>query len=113
MLCSRAATIVATFAFLLAGCGSATDASAPAASPQDKLEPGACVELSNASLDLGTSTSAEEAESAANVFEKYHPSADAQEGIDHLVQAGGVTFDGTDFDMISRIDAWVREVCPE
>lgn len=113
MFSTRAATIFATFAFLLAGCGSDTEASAPASAPDNKLDASACTELTDANLDLATATTAEQAKAAADVFSRYQPSADAQQGIDHVVAAGGVKFDDADLKMISNIDAWVSEVCPE
>jgi hypothetical protein len=105
--------IAATFALLLAGCGGA-EQQAAAPSAADKLDAGACADLTNANLDLATATSGQAAQAAADVFGRYDPPADVRESIDHVVKAGGVKFDGPDFDLINdHIDPWVAEVCPE
>ena len=102
--------ILAAFALLVAGCGDDGQVSAPSV---DTLDAGACTDLTNANLDLATATSGEDARAAADVFGRYDPPADVQESIDHIVEAGGVKFDGPDFDKFKdHIDPWVREVCP-
>lgn len=108
---SRAVTVVATLSLLLTGCGSATEEPAAA---QNTLDHSACADLSNANLDLATAQTGEAAQAAADVFGKYNPPANVRESIDHIVTAGGVRFDGPDFDLLNdHIDPWVSEVCPE
>lgn len=101
------------FALLLTGCGGGADQSQPEAAPQNKLEPAACAELTTANLDLAMATTGPEAQKASDVFRRYDAPAKVTEAIDRVVAAGGVTFDGADFDAYNQnIDAWVREVCP-
>jgi guanyl-specific ribonuclease Sa len=105
----RSLAVTAAFAFLLTGCGSESSSDAAAKT----LDASACAELSDANVNLATATTADEAKAAADVFGKYDPPADAKEAIDRIVAAGGVKFDGSDFDTIKdHIDPWVNEVCP-
>ena len=111
----RVTATVAALTVLLSGCGSDTGdsgATAEAAQP-NTLDATSCAELTDAKLNLAVATDAEQAQAAADVFGKYDPPADTVEAIDTVVAAGGVKFDGSDFDMINdHIDSWVREVCP-
>jgi hypothetical protein len=104
--------VAAAFAFLLTGCGSDAQPSSSDAA-EKTLDASACAELSDANVNLATATNADEAKAAADVFGKYDPPSDAKEAIDHIVAAGGVKFDGSDFDIIKdHIDPWVQKVCP-
>ena len=111
----RIVTVAAAIALLLTGCGSDTDAQQSTdRAGSATLDSAACSNLSDANLDLATATSGEQARAAAGVFGEYSPPADVQDAIDHIVEAGGVKFDGPDFDLVTdHIDPWVREVCPE
>ena len=102
------------FALLLTGCGSDAEQPAPDAAPKNTLDARACADLTTANLDLATAQTGEDARTAADVLGAFTPPADVQEAIDHIVAAGGVKFDGADFDLFNdHIDPWVRDVCPE
>lgn len=129
---------VAVFAFLAPGCASneptigdtpATTAASEADAgqsptkdaapstvadpPPQTLGPDACVDLTAANLDLAVADNAEEAQKPADVFGRYDPPASVQEAIDHFVETGGVQYGDPDYDEFnSRIDEWVKAVCP-
>jgi PBP1b-binding outer membrane lipoprotein LpoB len=129
-------TVVAASALLLAGCGGSkpttnspssasssdksssaesttAEASAPEAAPQAPLDPSACTDVTGANLDLAVAKNTEDAKKAADVFAKYNPPPDVQEAIDHFVSTEGAQFDDPDYDKFnSRIDEWVKVVCP-
>ncbi|WP_319447509.1 MULTISPECIES: hypothetical protein [unclassified Mycobacterium] len=129
-------TVVAAFALLLAGCGgskpttnspssssssdtsssaesTAAEASAPAAAPQAPLDPSACTDVTGANLDLAVAKNTEDAKKAADIFAKYNPPPDVQEAIDHFVSTQGAQFDDPDYEKFNtRIDEWVKVVCP-
>jgi PBP1b-binding outer membrane lipoprotein LpoB len=129
-------TVVAASALLLAGCGGSkpttnspssasssdksssaesttAEASAPEAAPQAPLDPSACTDVTGANLDLAVAKNTEDAKKAADVFAKYYPPPDVQEAIDHFVSTEGAQFDDPDYDKFnSRIDEWVKVVCP-
>jgi hypothetical protein len=129
-------TVVAAAALLLAGCGgskpttnspssasstdtsstaesTAADSSAAAAAPQESLDPSACTDVTGANLDLAVATNAEDAKKAADIFAKYNPPPDVQEAIDHFVSTQGAQFDDPDYEKFNtRIDEWVKVVCP-
>jgi hypothetical protein len=111
----RIVAVVAAFAVLLTGCGSGKDEAASSSAPaQNKMDAGACTDLTNANLDLATATNNADAQKAADVFGKYNPPGDVSEAVAQIVTAGGVKFDGSDFELYNdHIDAWVRDVCPE
>jgi PBP1b-binding outer membrane lipoprotein LpoB len=129
-------TVVAASALLLAGCGGSkpstnspssasssdksssaesttAEASAPEAAPQAPLDPSACTDVTGANLDLAVAKNTEDAKKAADVFAKYNPPPDVQEAIDHFVSTEGAQFDDPEYDKFnSRIDEWVKVVCP-
>jgi PBP1b-binding outer membrane lipoprotein LpoB len=129
-------TVVAASALLLAGCGGSkpstnspssasssdksssaesttAEASAPEAAPQAPLDPSACTDVTGANLDLAVAKNTEDAKKAADIFAKYNPPPDVQEAIDHFVSTQGAQFDDPDYDKFnSRIDEWVKVVCP-
>ena len=111
----RIVTVAAALALVLTACGSDADApTSTEAAGAATLDSAACANLTDANLDLATATSGEQARAAAGVFGEYSPPADVQDAVDHIVEAGGVKFDGPDFDLVTdHIDPWVREVCPE
>jgi hypothetical protein len=128
--------VVATSALLLAGCGgskpttnssssSATsdtsssaesttaDASAAEGAPQAPLDPSACTDVTGANLDLAVAKTTEDAKKAADIFAKYNPPPEVQEAIDHFVSTQGAQFDDPQYaEFNSRIDEWVKVVCP-
>jgi hypothetical protein len=93
-------------------------ASTPADTPSTqasgaKLDADACVAVTQANLDLSTANNHDDAQKAADTFEKYSPPADVQEAVDHFVQTNGAQFDDPDYDKYNkRIDEWVKQVCP-
>jgi PBP1b-binding outer membrane lipoprotein LpoB len=129
-------TVVAASALLLAGCGGSkpttnspssasssdksssaesttAEASAPEAAPQAPLDPSACTDVTGANLDLAVAKNTEDAKKAADIFAKYNPPPDVQEAIDHFVSTQGAQFDDPDYAKFnSRIDEWVKVVCP-
>jgi hypothetical protein len=129
-------TIVAASALLLAGCGGSkptttspssssgsdksssaesttAEASAPEGAPPAPLDPSACTDVTGANLDLAVAKNTEDAKKAADIFAKYNPPPDVQEAIDHFVSTQGAQFDDPDYDKFnSRIDEWVKVVCP-
>jgi hypothetical protein len=128
--------VVATSALLLAGCGgskpttnspssasssdksssvasTAAESSAAEAAPQESLDPSACTDVAGANLDLAVANNAEDAKKAADIFAKYNPPPDVQEAIDHFVSTEGAQFDDPDYqEFNTRIDEWVKVVCP-
>ncbi|MDT5079278.1 MAG: hypothetical protein QOJ80_3915 [Mycobacterium sp.] len=129
-------TVVAASALLLAGCGggkptnnapssasstatsssaesTTAESSAAAAAPQAPLDPSACTDVAGANLDLAVAKNAEDAKKAADIFAKYNPPPDVQEAIDHFVSTQGAQFDDPDYEKFNtRIDEWVKVVCP-
>lgn len=128
--------VVAAFALLLSGCGgskvtvnsstakssaekssseesTSQEPTSTQAGPQETLDPSACTDLTGANLDLAVATTAEDAKKAADIFAKYNPPPDVQEAVDHFVGTEGAQFDDPDFDKFNtRIDEWVKVVCP-
>jgi hypothetical protein len=83
------------------------------AQPQETLDPSACTDVTGANLNLAIATTAEDAKKAADVLAKYDPPPDVQEAIDHFVGTNGAQSDDPDYDKFnSRIDDWVKAVCP-
>jgi hypothetical protein len=129
-------TVVAASALLLAGCGGSkpttnspssasssdksssaesttAEASAPEAAPQAPLDPSGCTDVTGANLDLAVAKNTEDAKKAADIFAKYNPPPDVQEAIDHFVSTEGAQFDDPDYqEFNTRIDEWVKAVCP-
>ena len=94
---------------------SASEANTPSAkdAPSAPLGADACVEVTQANLDLAAANSKDAARAAADILEKYNPPADAKEAIEHFVGTGGAQIDDPDFDKYNkRVDQWVKEVCP-
>jgi hypothetical protein len=86
-----------------------SDESAPVAT----LDSSACVEVTQANLDLATASNKDDARKPADILEKYNPPASVREAIEHFVQTGGAQFDDPDFDKYNKlIDNWVKQVCP-
>lgn len=132
----RIVAVVAAFALLLSGCGgsnvtsnsptakssaetSSSDKStseehtSTEAEPQETLDHSACTDVTGANLDLAVANTAEDAQKAADIFAKYNPPPDVQEAIDHFVGTEGAQFDDPDYGKFnSRIDDWLKGICP-
>ena len=132
----RIVAVIAAVALLLSGCGgsnvtsnsptakssaetSSSDEStseehtSTEAEPQETLDPSACTDVTGANLDLAVANTAEDAQKAADIFAKYNPPPDVQEAIDHFVGTEGAQFDDPDYGKFnSRIDAWLKGICP-
>jgi hypothetical protein len=92
--------------------GTAEESSA-AIAPQAPLGSEGCIDVTSANLDLAVADNADEARAAADVFARFGPPASVVEALEHFVGTGGVQFDDPDFDEYNtRIDDWVRAVCP-
>jgi hypothetical protein len=92
--------------------GSVEDGSA-AIGPQEPLGPEGCIDVTGANLNLAVADSADEARAAADIFAKFDPPASVTEALQHFVGTGGVHLDDPDFDEHNtRIDDWVKAVCP-
>jgi hypothetical protein len=129
-------TVVAILALLLAGCGGSkpttnspssasisdksssaesttAESSAAGAAPQAPLDPSACTDVTGANLDLAVAKNTEDAKKAADIFAKYNPPPDVREAIDHFVSTQGAQFADPDYEKFNtRIDEWVKVVCP-
>ena len=78
-----------------------------------RLDGEACVEVTQANLDLSAASNAQDARTAADVLEKYTPSASARDAIEHFVQTGGAQFDDPGYKKNNdALDTWVHQVCP-
>jgi hypothetical protein len=132
----RIVAVIAAVALLLSGCGgsnvtsnsptakssaetSSSDEStseehtSTEAEPQETLDPSACTDVTGANLDLAVANTAEDAQKAADIFAKYNPPPDVQEAIDHFVGTEGAQFDDPDYGKFnSRIDDWLKGICP-
>jgi hypothetical protein len=133
---ARLVAVAGAAALILAGCSSpkvtfitptpATNTSTVAAQPTEsssaptdddaagtRLDGEACVEVTQANLDLSAASNAQDARTAADVLEKYTPSASARDAIEHFVQTGGAQFDDPGYKKFNdALDAWVHQVCP-
>jgi PBP1b-binding outer membrane lipoprotein LpoB len=132
----RIVAVIAAVALLLSGCGGSNVTSnsptakssaetssseestseehtSTEAEPQETLDPSACTDVTGANLDLAVANTAEDAQKAADIFAKYNPPPDVQEAIDHFVGTEGAQFDDPDYGKFnSRIDEWVKGICP-
>ncbi|WP_055399271.1 MULTISPECIES: hypothetical protein [unclassified Mycobacterium] len=96
--------------------------SAAAPSPQagssqaaaaDRLDPSACVEITQANLDLATATNADAARKAGDAFEKYDLPGSVKEAVEHFVGTRGAQFDDPQYDKYNgAIEGWIKQVCP-
>lgn len=94
------------------GTGGAEESSA-ALAPQAPLGSEGCIDVTSANLNLAVADNAEEARAAADVIAGFNPPASVIEALEHFVATGGVQFDDPEFNEFnSRIDNWVKAVCP-
>lgn len=71
------------------------------------------MDVTSANLNLAVADNAEEARAAADVIAGFNPPASVIEALEHFVATGGVQFDDPEFNEFnSRIDNWVKAVCP-
>jgi hypothetical protein len=78
-----------------------------------KLDANACMDVTGANLDLATATNHDAARKAADTFEKYGPTADVKDAVEHFVGTNGAQVDDPDYDKYNKlIDGWVKQVCP-
>lgn len=123
---------IASAALVVAGCSSTKtvvqppaskpSSSATSAAPQAgssqavaaaRLDPSACVEVTQANLDLATATNADAARKAGDAFEKYDLPAPVKEAVEHFVGTRGAQFDDPQYDKYNNaIEGWVKQVCP-
>lgn len=125
---------IASVALVMAGCSTtkptvptpaASKSSSSAAAPSQEagssetaaaaepLDGSACVEITQANLDLAVATNAADAKKAGDAFEKYDLPAPVKEAVDHFVGTGGAQFDDPDYDKYDgAIEQWVKQVCP-
>ncbi|MGX9791807.1 hypothetical protein [Mycobacterium sp. MMS18-G62] len=77
------------------------------------MDGSACVEITQANLDLATATDADAARKAGDTFEKYDLPAAVKEAVEHFVGTGGAQFDDPDYDKYNNaIENWIKQVCP-
>jgi hypothetical protein len=133
---TRLVAVAGAAALVLAGCSSpkititpptsVTNTSAVAAQPTEsssaptvdeaggtRLDGEGCVAVTQANLDLTAASNTQDARSAADILEKYTPSASARDAIEHFVQTGGAQFDDPGYKRFNdALDSWVHQVCP-
>jgi hypothetical protein len=133
---TRLVAVAGAAVLVLAGCSSpkititpptsATNTSAVAAQPTEsssaptvddaggtRLDGEGCVEVTQANLDLSAASNTQDARTAADILEKYTPSASARDAIEHFVQTGGAQFDDPGYKRFNdALDSWVHQVCP-
>jgi hypothetical protein len=73
----------------------------------------ACVDITQANVDLATASDAGAARTAGDLFEKYDPPSQVKDAIEHFVSTKGAQFDDPDYDKYNNaIEAWIKQVCP-
>jgi len=83
------------------------------AAASEPLDGSACVEITQANLDLAVASDADAAHKAGDAFEKYDLPAPVKEAVEHFVGTGGAQFDDPDYDKYNNaIESWVKQVCP-
>jgi hypothetical protein len=88
----------------------ASSSEAPAGTP---LGADACVEITQANLDLATATNADDARKAGEAFTKYDLPASVNDAVQHFVGTGGAQFDDPQYDKYNNaIESWIKQVCP-
>jgi hypothetical protein len=87
--------------------------SSETAAAGEPLGGNACVEITQANLDLATATDADAAHKAGDAFEKYDLPAPVKEAVEHFVGTGGAQFDDPQYDKYNNaIESWIKQVCP-
>lgn len=83
------------------------------AAASEPLDGSACVEITQANLDLAVASDADAAHKSGDAFEKYDLPAPVKEAVEHFVGTGGAQFDDPDYDKYNNaIESWVKQVCP-
>lgn len=89
------------------------DSSSPAADAAEPLGSDACVEITQANLDLATASDQDAARKAGAAFEKYDLPEPVKDAVDHFVGTGGAQFDDPQYDKYNNaIEGWIKQVCP-
>lgn len=87
--------------------------SSETAAAGEPLDGNACVEITQANLDLATATDADAAHKAGDAFEKYDLPAPVKDAVEHFVGTGGAQFDDPQYDKYNNaIESWIKQVCP-
>jgi hypothetical protein len=87
--------------------------SSETAAASEPLDANACVEITQANVDLATATDADAAHKAGDAFEKYDLPASVKDAVEHFVGTGGAQFDDPDYDKYNNaIEGWIKQVCP-
>jgi hypothetical protein len=77
------------------------------------LDPQACVDITQANLDLATASDEGAARTAGDLFEKYNPPSQVKDAIEHFVGTKGAQLTDPDYDKYNNtIESWVKQVCP-
>src|SRR6476660_4128612 len=66
--------------------------SSETAAASEPLDANACVEITQANVDLATATDADAAHKAGDAFEKYDLPASVKDAVEHFVGTGGAQF---------------------
>ncbi|MUL76860.1 hypothetical protein [Mycolicibacterium sp. CBMA 226] len=83
------------------------------ATPAARLDASACVEITQANLDLAVASNSDAARTAGNTFEKYDLPGDVKDAVEHFVSTGGAQFDDPKYDKFNKaIESWIKQVCP-
>jgi len=87
--------------------------SSETAAASEPLDANACVEITQANVDLATATDADAAHKAGDAFEKYDLPASVKDAVEHFVGTDGAQFDDPDYDKYNNaIEGWIKQVCP-
>jgi hypothetical protein len=133
---SRQAAVLAA-ALLLAGCSgdkqpaqattskSSTPAPNPSAAPSTpeagappsptsrQLDGGTCLQLTSAVVNLMSGASPDDAKTAGDTINGFHPPADVQAAVAHFVKTNGLHTSDPDRSQFSRtLNNWVEQQCP-
>lgn len=131
---SRQAAVLAA-ALLLAGCSSdkqpaqpttatsSTPAPSTSAAPgtpeagapptSRQLDGGTCLQLTGAVVNLMSGASPDDAKTAGDTINGFHPPADVQAAVAHFVKTNGLHTSDPDRSQFSRtLNNWVEQQCP-
>ncbi|MUL76119.1 hypothetical protein [Mycolicibacterium sp. CBMA 226] len=90
---------------------STPDAGAPPSSRQ--LDGGTCLQLTSAVVNLMSGASPDDAKTAGDTINGFHPPADVQAAVAHFVKTNGLHTSDPDRSQFSRtLNNWVEQQCP-